>query len=64
MKDLKRKYKIAILIVAIIASLFYAAIWTNKGNTLSDGLAYTGIVAIAHAVITALACGAVNDFSS
>ena len=47
-----KKVLIVILIWFIVAAFFYAAIWTNEKNTLSDCWMFTGIVAIIQITIT------------
>ena len=49
-----KKVLIIILIWFIVALFFYAAIWTNEKNTLSDSWLFTGLVAIGQIIIT---CG-------
>lgn len=46
------KVLIVIFIWFIVAAFFYAAIWTNKKNTLSDCFIFTGIVAIGQIMLT------------
>ncbi len=38
----------------IVAAFFYASIWTDKDNNLSECLEYTGIAAIGQIVATFL----------
>lgn len=38
----------------IVAAFFYAAIWTNEKNTLSDCFLFTGIVAIGQLMLTSM----------
>lgn len=47
-----KKVLILILIWFIVAAFFYAAIWTNEKNTLSDCFLYTGFIAIAQIILT------------
>lgn len=47
-----KKGLIVILIWFIVAAFFYAAIWTNEKNTLSECFMFTGFVAIAQIVLT------------
>ncbi len=47
-----KKVLIVILVGFIVAGFFYAAIWTNEKNTLSDCFMFTGFVAIGQAVLT------------
>ena len=47
-----KKVLIVILIWSIVAAFFYAAIWTNEKNTLSDCWMFTGIIAIGQVTIT------------
>ena len=41
-----------ILVWFIVAGFFYAAIWTNEKNTLSDCFLFTGFVAIGQLILT------------
>ena len=43
-----------ILVWSIVAGFFYAAIWTNKENTLSDCFLLTGFVAIGQLILTGM----------
>lgn len=43
---------IDILIWFIVAGFFYAAIWTNENNTLSECFLLTGFVAIFQVIFT------------
>lgn len=47
-----KKVLIVILIGFIVASFFYAAIWTNEKNTLSECFLFTGFVAISQIILT------------
>lgn len=49
-----KKISIAIVILVwfITAAFFYAAIWTNVNNTLSDCFLFTGFVAICQIILT------------
>ena len=47
-----KKFLIATLMWFVVASFFYAAIWTNENNTLSDCWTFTGIVALFQVVLT------------
>lgn len=59
---MKKRYYVAIGIVTIIASLFYAGIWTSESNTLSQCFIFTGLVAVGHALITMVACAMIDSF--
>lgn len=50
---MKKKLSV-ILIGFIVAAFFYAAIWTNKGNTLSECFMLTGFVAIGQILLTTI----------
>lgn len=52
MKKNKVKFAVAILIWLIVAFFFYAAIWTNDKNSLSDCWLLTGLVAIGQIMCT------------
>ena len=47
-----KKVLIVILAGFIVAAFFYAAIWTNEKNTLSDCFLFTGFVAIGQITLT------------
>ena len=47
-----KKVLILILIWFVVAAFFYAAIWTNEKNTLSDCFLLTGFVAIGQILLT------------
>jgi hypothetical protein len=47
-----KKVLIVILVWFIVAAFFYAAIWTNENNTLSDCFLLTGFVAIGQTILT------------
>ena len=49
-----KKVLIVILIWFIVAAFFYAAIWTNEKNTLSECFLLTGIVAIGQIILTCM----------
>lgn len=49
-----KKSLIVILIGFIVAAFFYAAIWTNKNNTLSECFLFTGFVAIGQILLTTI----------
>ena len=47
-----KRVLIVILAGFIVAAFFYAAIWTNEKNTLSDCFLFTGFVAIGQITLT------------
>lgn len=47
-----KKVLIVILVWFIVAAFFYAAIWTNENNTLSDCWLFTGLVAFFQITLT------------
>ena len=47
-----KKVLILILIWFVVAAFFYAAIWTNEKNTLSECFLFTGFVAIGQIILT------------
>lgn len=47
-----KKVLIVILVWFIVAAFFYAAIWTNEKNTLSECFLLTGFVAIGQIMLT------------
>jgi len=47
-----KKILIVILVWFIVAALFYAAIWTNKENTLSECFMLTGFTSIGQILLT------------
>jgi hypothetical protein len=47
-----KKVLIVIFVWFIVAAFFYAAIWTNENNTLSDCFLLTGFVAIGQTILT------------
>lgn len=47
-----KKILILILIWFVIASFFYAAIWTYEENTLSECFLFSGFVAIVQIILT------------
>lgn len=47
-----KKVLILTLIWFIVAAFFYAAIWTNENNTLSECFLFTGFVAIGQMLLT------------
>ena len=47
-----KKVLIVILVWFIVAGFFYAAIWTNEKNTLSECFLFTGFVAIGQITLT------------
>lgn len=47
-----KKVLIVILVWFIVAAFFYAAIWTNEKNTLSECFLSTGFVAIGQIIFT------------
>ena len=47
-----KKYLAAALVWFIIAASFYASIWTNENNSLSDCFLLTGIVMIVQLMCT------------
>ena len=49
-----KKVLIVILIWFIVAAFFYAAIWTNEENTLSECFLFTGFVAIGQIILTGM----------
>ena len=49
-----KKVLILILVWFIVAGFFYAAIWTNEKNTLSECFQFTGIVAIFQILVTCI----------
>ena len=49
-----KKVLIVILIWFIVAAFFYAAIWTNEKNTLSECFLFTGFVAIGQIAFTCM----------
>lgn len=49
-----KKFLIVIFIWFIVAAFFYAAIWTNEKNTLSDCFLFTGCVAICQLILTCM----------
>ena len=59
---MKKGYYVAFGMVTIIASLFYAGIWTCESNTLSQCFILTGLVAVGHALISMIACAMVDSF--
>lgn len=59
---MKKKYLIAIGVVTVVASFFYAGVWTCESNTLSQCFMLTGFIALGHALISMLAC-AIADFN-
>ncbi len=59
---MNKKYLIAIGIATVVASFFYAGVWTCESNTLSQCFMLTGFVALGHALISMFACALV-DFS-
>ena len=59
---MKKRYYVAIGMVTIIASLFYASIWTSESTTLSQCFMFTGFVAVGHALISMIACAMVDCF--
>jgi hypothetical protein len=50
---MKKKLSV-ILIWFIVAAFFYAAIWTNKENTLSECLMLTGFTSIGQILLTTI----------
>ena len=59
---MKKSYLIAIGIVTIISSLFYAGIWTCESNTLSECFTLSGFVAVGQFLISIMACSTVECF--
>ena len=49
-----KKILIVILVWFIVAAFFYAAIWTNEKNTLSECFMLTGFVAIGQILLTTI----------
>ena len=49
-----KKVLIVILVWFIVAAFFYAAIWTNEKNTLSENFLFTGFVAISQILLTTI----------
>ena len=47
-----KRVLIVILVWFIVAAFFYAAIWTNEKNTLSECFLFTGFVAIGQIILT------------
>ena len=47
-----KKVLIVILVWFIVAAFFYASIWTNDKNTLSECFLFTGFVAIGQIILT------------
>ena len=47
-----KKVLIVILVWFIVAAFFYAAIWTNENNTLSECFLFTGFVVIVQIILT------------
>ena len=47
-----KKVLIVILVWFIVAAFFYADIWTNEKNTLSECFLFTGFVAIGQIMLT------------
>lgn len=56
-----KKVLIVILIWFIVASFFYAAIWTNENNTVSNCWWMTGMVSIGQVMFTAIFYYTVSD---
>jgi hypothetical protein len=56
-----KKVLILILVWFIVASFFYAAIWTNEKNTLSECFIFTGFVAIGQIMLTCISYPVVVD---
>ena len=54
---MKKKYFIAIVLWFIVASFFYAAIWTCETNTLSQCWVFTGFVTIGQVLLTGMSIG-------
>jgi protein-S-isoprenylcysteine O-methyltransferase Ste14 len=48
------KRTIGIIVVAIVAILFYASVWTSEDNSLSDCFALSGIILSFQAAATIL----------
>lgn len=59
---MKKKYYFAIGLVTIVASLFYAGIWTNESNTLSQCFVLSGFVAVGQSLISMVACAMISSF--
>ena len=49
-----KKVLIVILAWFIVAAFFYAAIWTNEKNTLSENFLFTGFVAIGQILLNTI----------
>lgn len=49
-----KKVLIVILVWFIVAGFFYAAIWTNENNTLSECFLFTGFIAIGQIMLTCM----------
>jgi len=47
-----KKVLIVTLVWFIVAAFFYAAIWTNENNTLSECFLFTGFVVIVQILLT------------
>jgi hypothetical protein len=48
------KLLLSVLIWLVIAAFFYAAIWTNVNNTVSDCWLLTGLTAIGQILLTGM----------
>lgn len=51
-----KKVLIVILVWFIVAAFFYASVWTDEKNTLSERFLFTGIVAIGQIILTCMSC--------
>ena len=49
-----KKVLIVIFVWFIVAAFFYAAIWTDERNTLSECFLFTGFVAIGQIMLTCI----------
>ena len=56
-----KKVLIVILIWFIVASFFYAAIWTNENNSVSYCWLQTGVVSIGQVMLTGMSYFTVHD---
>ncbi len=56
-----KKVLIVILVWFIVASFFYAAIWTNENNSVSDCWWLTGMVSIGQIMLTGMSYFTVHD---
>lgn len=59
---MKKRHLVAFGLVTIVASLFYAGIWTCESNSLSRCFILSGFTAVGHLMIGCLACAVAECF--